>query len=137
MKNKKGLTLVEVIVASALITLAVGGIIGVLIQNASTGQSIDYTYVATNLAKSRIERLREVRRDKGYTELATCQESNVSINRKGVPDSNGNFERTTTIDTTTHGPGLTGVTVTVSYKRGGTLMPVSVTLITLISQYYD
>lgn len=136
MKNKKGITFAEVIIALALLTLSVGGIVGVLVQNSSTGQSIDYTYVATNLAKNRIERLREVRRDRGYADLLNWQETDTSIDRYGNSDENGNFERTTII-TTGVTANLTQVTVRVNYKRGGTLVPVATELVTLLSPYYD
>lgn len=136
MKNKKGITFAEVVIALALLSLSIGGIIGVLVQNSGTGQSIDYTYVATNLAKNRIERLREVRRDRGYSDLTNWQETGYGIDRDGNYDSDGDFERTTTIDPN-YGTNLTQITVSVKYKRGGTLVPVATELVTLISPYYD
>lgn len=136
MKNKKGITFAEVIIALALLTLSIGGIVGVLVQNSSTGQSIDYTYVATNLAKNRIERLREVRRDRGYTDLVNWGETEVSIDRNGNSSSDGDFERTTVINPN-YGVNLTQVTVRVRYKQSGVLVPVATELTTLISPYYD
>lgn len=135
-KNNIGMTLVEVIIALALLTLSIGGILGVIVQSTSAGQSIDNTYVATNIAKSRIERLREVRRDRGYADLVNWQEAGVSIDRNGVATSTGDFERTTIVDSA-YGSNLTKVTVRVRYKLGGSFIPVSVELVTLLSPYYS
>jgi len=87
-----------------------------------------------NLAKGRIERLREVRRDKGYADLVNWQELDVVIDRNGVPDPDGNFKRTTEIDAA-YAVNLTRVTVKVKYKREGAFVPVSIELATLMSPY--
>ncbi len=136
MMNKKGMSLVEVIVALALLVLSIGSILGVLIQNMNTGRTIDYSYVATNLAKNRIERLREVRRDRGYADLANWGETDVAIDRDGVPDNEGDFQRTTIVDAA-YGTNLTQVTVQVKYAPRGVFVTAQTELITLLSPYYE
>ena len=136
-QNKIGFTLVEVMVAVALLGLCTAGILGVVFQNMSTGLSIDRTYVSINLAKNRIERLREIRRDKGYTTLTSMAgTSTETLDRNGNSDSNGEYERTTNIqpDSTTN---LTTVTTTVRYKREGTFTPALIQLVTLISEHVN
>ena len=120
-----------------MLALSIGGIIGVLVQNVSAGKSIDYTYVATNLAKNEIERLREFRRDKGYMTLVEMAgETTETINRAGEQDSSGEFERTVTIDPDDIAS-LTTLTVKVKYKRGGVFLPVYTELVTMVSPYYE
>jgi len=128
------MTLIEIVVATALIGLIIAGMLGVLIQNITLGQSADYAYVAMNLAKSRIERLREVRRDKGYADLINWQETDVIVNRNGVPDLQGDFKRTTIVNSA-YAANLTMITVRVKYKSGGVFTGVQTELVTLISPY--
>lgn len=134
MKLNKGMSLTEVVVATALVTVAVGGIIAVTVQGTTLGQSTDYAYVALNLAKNRIERLREIRKDIGYAALSEAAETDTVIDRNGNPDPNGDFVRTTVVDTT-YAANLTKVTVRVRYKIKGTLIPTDIELVTLISPY--
>ena len=136
MRNKKGMSLVEVIVALALLVLSIGSIVGILMQNINTGKAIDYSYVATNLAKNRIERLREVRRDRGYADLANWQETDVTIDRDGVADNNGDFQRTTIVNAA-YGANLTQITVQVKYAPQGSFTNAETELVTLLSPYYE
>lgn len=129
---RRGISLVEVVTAIALIALSVGGIISLLVQNMGLGQSIDYTYVATNLARSRIERIKTFARDMGYTALPESAESNTVIDRNGVPTTNGDFKRTTLIDDT-YATGITKVTVRVYYKIRNAFTSQPVELVTLIA----
>lgn len=134
MKLNKGMSLTEVVIAMGLAALAVGGIIAVITQTATLGQSVDYTYVASNLAKNRIERIREIRKDKGYSALTETAEIETIIDRNGLPDSNGDFVRATIVDAA-YATDLTKVTVKVKYKKKGVLIPMDIELTTLLSQY--
>jgi Tfp pilus assembly protein PilV len=131
---KKGMSLIEVVAAVALAVLAMGGIISVTTQSASLGQTVDYTYAASNLAKNRIERIREIRRDKGYEALCEASETDTVIDINGNPDPNGDFVRTTTISAS-YAPDLKQVTVKVQYKKRGTLIPIGIELVTMVSRY--
>lgn len=132
--NQRSMTLVEVMVSMSLIAIIAGAVLALLIQNMKMGQTIDYNYVAVNIAKSRIDRIRELRRDKGVSNLYTAAENNITVNRNGLPDSNGDFKRTTVITTNFGGnSNLTKVEVTVTYA--GTGNNVSVILTSLLSPY--
>lgn len=137
MKNhlfKKGMTLVEIVVSLALVALSIGGILSVLIQSANLAQSVDYAYIAADLAKNRIEWVREIRRDMGYDALPGAAETDTVIDRNGVADSNGDFMRTTLVNAS-YGTYLTKVTVKVIYKKKGVFTPVPTEIVTLISFY--
>lgn len=133
-RSRLGVSLTEVLMAMALITLCVGGIVALSAQSVGAGQSNDYAYVATNLAKNRMERIRQIRKDKGYAVLPEAAESDVLIDRNGVSDQNGEFKRTTIIDSA-YAANLTKVTVRVNYKTRGVFLSQSVELVTLISIY--
>ena len=137
MNKRAGMTLLEVMIAAFLLAVCCAGVLGVIYQNMSTGQSIDRAYVSTNLAKNRIERLREIRRDKGYTAITSLAgTATETLDREGNSDSNGEYERTTNIqpDSSTN---LTTVTVSVRYKMRGSFIPASTQLVTLISEHVD
>lgn len=128
------MTLVEVVVSLALISVVIGGFLGLLIENMKAGQTIDYNYAAINIAKSRMDRIRELRRDKGYNYLPMAAESNIATNRNGLPDESGDFTRTTVITPDFEGkPNLTKITVTVSYKGAGDVATTTITVTSLIS----
>ena len=133
---KKGMTLTEVIMAVALTALCIGGILAVIIQWLGLTQSTDNVYIATNIARSRIEKARGTRIDQGYINISTLQETDTLVDEEGLSPLNGNldFKRSTAIDTATY-PGLTKVTVSVKYKRGQEFNPTDVMLVTILSQY--
>src|SRR3990167_8503591 len=80
LSKKNGMTLVEIMVSLGLIALLGGGILALLVENTKAGQTIDYNYAAINIAKSRMDRVRELRRDKGYSYLYTAAEADVKVN---------------------------------------------------------
>jgi type II secretory pathway pseudopilin PulG len=129
-----GMTLTEVVVATALAALSIGGIMGVVVQGMDLGNRADYAYAAANIAKNRIERVREIRKEQGYTSLSAMAEDDVTVDRDGIADSNGDFIRTTTVDSA-YAVNLTKVVVKVKYKIRGVPAPVWVELTTLVSPY--
>ena len=130
--TRKGMSLTEVLVAMALVTLCIGGIVTLIVQGMGLGQSADYMFVATNLANNKIEKVRFFYREMGYDALPEAAESDVKINRNGAPDNNGDFKRTTLINTAS---GLTKVTVRVSYKIRSAFLSQYVEMVTLFSPY--
>ena len=144
--NNKGVTIVEVIVASALLILAAGGILALSLQNIKLSKASDYYYVAVNLAKNRIERIRKIRTEKGINylipdeeeEYKGVEEEDTIVNRDGVKDANGDFVRTTEIETILIGDGgkpeLVKVTVKVNYKIMQILRPQPVELVTVVTE---
>ncbi len=134
MKRNKGVTLTECLVATAFMMLALGGMLALFVQNSRAGKIVDYSYVATNLAKNRVERIREVRREQGLAVLSSLAETDVLIDRNGVADTNGDFKRTTLIDTG-YGTNLVKVTVQVNYKIRGSWNSLPVELVTVVCPY--
>ena len=133
LKSKRAITLVEIMVSVALMALLAGAVVSLLVQNMKMGQAIDYNYVAVNIAKSRIDRIRELRRDKGFSNINTAAETNVTVDRDGTPEANGDFRRTTVItENFDSNSDLTRVEVSVAYE--GT-QEVTVTLTTLLCPY--
>ncbi len=130
------MTLVEVMVSLGLIALLGGGILALLVENTKAGQAMDYNYAAINIAKSRMDRVRELRRDKGYDYLSTAAETDVKVDREGNPDENGEFTRSTSVTTNFEGKAnLTQVVVTVSYQGVGDVSITTITITTFISAY--
>lgn len=134
MKSNKGVTIIEGVIASALLLLALGGILSLFIQNIKAGKIVDYVYVATNLAKNEIERIREIRREQGLDVLSSSSEEDIPINRNGVHDTNGDFKRTIIVNTN-YGTNLVKVTVKVNYRIMGVWSPMPVEIVTVVSPY--
>lgn len=134
MKSNKGITIIECIVASVLMLLALGGILSLFMQNIKAGKMVDYSYISANLAKNRIERVREIRREQGLSVLPSLSEENVYLDRNGAPSPNGDFRRTTIIDNT-YGVNLVKVTVKVDYRIMGIWSPLPVEIVTVVSPY--
>lgn len=135
-KTQKAMTLVEVMVSVGLIVILAGAVLVLLIQNMKMGATIDYNYAAINIAKSRIDRIRELRRDDGFSGLSATAETDTKVDRDGLPDSSGDFTRITTITTGfNNNSNLTKVEVKVSYKGPGDVSTTTVILTSLLSPY--
>lgn len=136
LKTQRAMTLIEIMVSILLITLMIGTVLGLLMQNMKMGGAIDYNYAAVNIAKSRIDRIRELRRDQGFSNLSAAAETSTTVDRNGLSDASGDFTRTTVI-TTNFGsnPNLTEVEVSVSYKGVTGVSITTITLTSLISPY--
>ena len=135
-KFKKGLSLVELLVAVSLIAICITAVMGVVIQSTDLGKSSDAAYIAISIARNRIERAREVRENKGYSSLVDMIEEEVYVDRHGTPMPGGmadsDFRRTTIVNAD-FGDDLTQVTVRVEYKRRGLFSPAPVELVTVLS----
>jgi type II secretory pathway pseudopilin PulG len=132
--GNRGISLVEILVAMALIALSIGGIVFVLVQSLGLMTGADNVYASTNIAKNRLERIRQIRNEGGYDTLYGTAESNVIVDRNGIPDQGGDFTRSTTVNPD-YGPDLTMITVQVRYKSKGALIAQSIELVTLLSPY--
>lgn len=133
---RNGMTLMEVMVSLGLITLLGGGILALIVENTKAGQTMDYNYAAINIAKSRMDRVRELRRDKGYNNLSTAAETDITVDREGSPSENGKLKRSTSIITNFEGKeNLTKVIVTVKYKDLSSINTTTITITTLLSPY--
>ena len=119
-KNNKGITLVEIMVAVLLFLLGIAALLGVITQSVQSAKKAGLAYKAHNLAKSRLETLRSV----SFGDLSYGSELSTAINEQGVKDENGSFIRNTTVTTSYTGDGaLTYVKVSVNYIYKGQQSP--------------
>ena len=131
MRKRYGMTLVEVMVSMILIFLFISGVMALIYQCTETSHTVYYLYTATNLAKNRIEWVRELRRNKGYTSLSDLPE--LQIDMIDAYGSSGDaYERTTQVQYTAN---QTQITVSVEYKKKHTKTPLKIELVTLLFQY--
>lgn len=112
--DKSGVTLAEVIVASVLLTMIVGSFLSILLMSSTSVKTTDYIYTATDLAKSRIERLKGL----DYNSLPNAEETDSRLDKSGNPDPTGDFYRATEVNAD-YGTDLTEVKVEVYYVLRG------------------
>lgn len=92
--NKKGFTLVEVIVSIMLVSLVIAAVMGIVMQSSIFSKRIDQIYTASNLAKQRMDNLKRF----NFNDLPTGGvETDVRIDESGESDSSGDYIRTTAI----------------------------------------
>lgn len=135
--NNKGLSIVEVVFASAIISVLLMSIIVLSVQAVDMSKKINYEYAATNMAKSRIENGRMFIEKNGFDALTQVRygEVNTRLDHLGVPDASGDFLRSTTVvENYNANERLTNVTVTIKYYYRGTLAPSTVVSDTVFSK---
>lgn len=116
LRNKQGFTLVEAVISLVLIALVLGGSYA-LVSQATRGIYLARNhYVAVNISRARIERIRNFT----YDQIISLTETNVIVDDSGVPASEGYFRRSTLIDTN-YQAGLTKVEVITDIRDAKTL----------------
>ncbi|MBI2095020.1 MAG: prepilin-type N-terminal cleavage/methylation domain-containing protein [Candidatus Omnitrophica bacterium] len=116
MRRLQGFTLVEVMAAVLIFMIGLVGILFVSIESMSMTKRAEYAYTAYNLAKNRLETLRAM----SFDDLASAEETEVTVDESGVSDEAGNFIRSTAIETGYSGDSdLVSAAVTVSYLFKG------------------
>lgn len=131
-RNFKGVTLVETMVSILLFLLVGASILNICLQASLTGKRSQEAFVAFNLAKSRIEEMKNF----PFSSLSSAAETDTAVNESGVADPSGTYLRTTTVSTSYTGDAsLTQVSVSVKYEVKGQLLATPTTLTTVISQY--
>jgi len=96
-----GFTLVEVLVASALLGFFMAAAVAVLVQSSRVTQQVRDRSTASMLAWSQLERVRNT----SFSEMDMLIEEapGTRIALSGLPDPDGDFLRRTHIETTTNG----------------------------------
>ncbi|MEE9500217.1 MAG: hypothetical protein V3V42_02865 [Candidatus Omnitrophota bacterium] len=116
-KRKDGVTLVETLFSAVILVLVVAGVLVIFVRTVDISKRIDKEYVATNLAKSRVERARTTKVTHGFDSLVDLNETDVIIDSDGVSDLDGEYKRSTTVTTNYNGNArLTKIEVTIVYK---------------------
>lgn len=116
MNRKQGFSLVELSIALMVATVFVLGILSLYSQSVVSTKKMNQRFIAVNLAKNRLERLRSF----DFDVLPLSAETDTYLDEKGNPDANGGFIRNTTVSTNYNGVSdLTQVTVSVDYEIKG------------------
>lgn len=98
-KRKQGASITEVVVALSLLAAFISGAVKVSMAVYRLADKASAHYTASNLAKNRIETIRNMRQST-YEYIVSMEEEDVQIDADGVEDSLGKFSRTTTIEDT-------------------------------------
>ena len=115
-----GVTLTEVLISAGIITIVIVGVLLVFVQTVDLSKRINFEYTATNLAKSRLERIRAVFETSGFDSIVDSEETDTLINGDGISDPNGNFRRSTIVNENYNGDTRqTAVEVRLTYRYRG------------------
>ncbi len=113
-KNHSGFSLVEVMIASAILMLFVAGFVGAFTAAMRTIHSANNHYRAMSIARNRMQRARTF----DFSSLDLLMETESRIDAFGNVDSGGRFRRTTQVNTNWPTPHMLWVRVAVRYPIG-------------------
>lgn len=116
LSNKAGFTLAEAVISSFLVILVLGGAYALVSQSSSLIYSARNHYIAINISRARIERIRTF----PYDQIQSFTETDVVVDDSGTPTTEGYFRRTTTVNTN-YQAGLTMVQVQTDIRNQKTL----------------
>ena len=94
--GQRGFTVIETVVASAIVLTAMAGCFLVMEASMNLLRSTRDGYAATTITNARLERARTI----AYTSLPGLGESNTIVDDYGLPSTTGRFRRNTLISTT-------------------------------------
>ena len=124
------MTIIETLVAITIFAMTIVGVMGAIVVSVDASSKINYEYTATNIAKSRIERLRYM----DFNLLTNAVETNSLVDNQGVPSETGEFIRNTIVNANYGGNGhLIEVRVEVYYIYRGAQNNVPATMSLLLS----
>ena len=122
LNNRKGITLVETFFAASIVALVLAGVVMIFAHTVDVSRRVSLEYQATNVAKSRLERVLPLIETNGFASLTDADfgESNMRVDESGTSDTDGDFRRSTTVTTSfSADPLLTRVDVAVEYMHRG------------------
>ena len=133
-KQQQGMTLVEVVLALVVLSLVMAGSYLLVSRAAATSRAARDHYVAAVIAKDRLERARNF----AYDDLHLLAEDDVVVDDTGLPDPEGNFRRTTIVNTN-YASGLTKIEVIVEVRnqRTGDFTGGQESVASLFTEYYE
>lgn len=125
LKNSRGITLIEIIVAALLVTVVAVSLLAMASQSSVFSRRIDIAYTASYLAQRRIDVLKRLE----FDHLPESVETTVQVDVDGTVSSEGEYLRTTEVETDFDGnPYLTKVKVSVQKVKlniDGSIMDVT------------
>lgn len=128
-----GMTLVETIVAIAVLAIFSTGACKLLMSHRQLSDMARGHYTAINIAKNRMELVRTF----DFGQVADFIEDKVVVDASGIPNTAGHYRRTTQVSTVSGN--LLELTVTVDLRNRKTLAftPAKETVSTYIAEYLD
>lgn len=111
-KGQRGFTLMEVMMALVILLIFMVSAFQAVTAALWMNQQARDHYVAINLANSRLERARNLQ----YASLAQLVESQLVMDEHGVPNANGAFRRTTSVNAS-YGSNLTEFVIQVDIRN--------------------
>jgi len=118
MKRRDGFTIIEVLIAVALMSIALSGVAMTSIVSMRADTTGHLASAATTLAQTKLEQLRNMPRDEADWDEGTHQE--YSLDENGLSASGNPFTRRWTVDLAYNNqPDLARVTVDVMWSGGG------------------
>ena len=113
-KHSKGFSLVEMVVASAIVVSVTVAVLVTVAQNIVFTERADMVYTSSLLAQGRIDALRKFTFQTLYDDPTIGNEADIRIDDEGVIDPAGEYVRTTLVEQHVSGnPYLLRVKVTV------------------------
>jgi prepilin-type N-terminal cleavage/methylation domain-containing protein len=128
LRDQRGFTLLEVMVAGGILTIGILGLLGFSSSTIKGNAGAERVATATLLAQDKIEQTREAGYNASLTANTTVTEAYGSIPNYPL------YQRVTLTQVNTPVTGMQTVTTTVSWNAAWTLfVPTSVTLSTLLT----
>lgn len=128
-KSKLGVSLLEVVIAVMVTSIVIVGVLSLYYQSVLVTKKMNQLFIATNLAKSRLERIKNLE----FDQLPFAEETDTQLDQNGNADLEGKFLRNTTISTNYNGNAdLTSASVTVNFEVKGEWSTNPVTLTTVL-----
>jgi Tfp pilus assembly protein PilV len=109
--SNQGMTLIETCVALFVFSACIAGACAVIVKTRELEDTARARYTAVNLAKNRIEQARCF----AFVDLDSLAENNTVVGVKGLPDTGGDYRRSTVISLVN--PLLKAVIVTVEIRN--------------------
>lgn len=115
LSNKRGSSLVEVMVALTIFAVLIASSCKVLLATRTTLDLARDHYTASNIAKDRVELVRTL----DFNQIPELEEDMLIIDKRGIPSDQGHFRRTTIVSMVSSN--LFEVAVTVGIQNRKTL----------------
>ena len=92
-RGRQGLTVVEVMIAIMIFSICIGGICWLVVMAKNVSDQARDHYIASNIAKNRIERGRTIE----FNALEQFEADQVLVDEMGAADETGMFRMTTSV----------------------------------------
>lgn len=132
-RSRSGITMVETLVALTLLAVFTTGACKLLLSHRRLTDMARAHYTAINIAKNRMELVRTF----DFGQVNDFLETDVIVDASGVPDTEGNYRRSTAVSTVSGN--LLELIVTVDLRNRNTLVfnPANEVLTTYFANYLE